>query len=92
VPNNSSEAFGVKVTGCVAADDYNKELGDETEGLLATALAYRDTGSCPAVAPKSALQVAAQKFQGENLGELATTADSQVDELYESNRDMRKPF
>jgi hypothetical protein len=38
------------------------------------------------------LQVAAQKFQGENLGELATTADSQVDELYESNRDMRMPF
>lgn len=92
VPNNSSEAFGVKVTGCVAADDYNKELGDETEGLLATALAYRDTGSCPAVAPKSALQVAAQKFQGENFGELATTADSRADELYESNRDMRMPF
>jgi C-terminal processing protease CtpA/Prc len=36
--------------GCAAADDYTHALGDTGEGLLATALAYRNSGSCPAPA------------------------------------------
>jgi len=32
--------------GCPTADDLGKPLGDVTEGMLATALAYRANGSC----------------------------------------------
>jgi hypothetical protein len=46
IPNNSPEAFGVRVPGCVANDDYDRELGDPSEALLSTALQYRSTGSC----------------------------------------------
>ncbi len=35
--------------GCVVADDLNKDLGDTTEGMLAAALNYRNTGACPTV-------------------------------------------
>ena len=34
--------------GCVAADDFAHALGDPSEGLLATALRFRSSGSCPA--------------------------------------------
>jgi len=39
-----------EVPGCAVADDFTKQLGDPTEGQLATALAYRDAGACPAPA------------------------------------------
>jgi len=47
---------GEDVPGCSVADDFSKQLGDPTEGRLAAALNYRDTGSCPTatgVAPGS---------------------------------------
>ena len=34
--------------GCAVADDFTKQLGDPTEGLLAAALQYRTNGTCPA--------------------------------------------
>jgi carboxyl-terminal processing protease len=34
--------------GCVAADDFAHALGDPSEGLLAAALGFRSSGSCPA--------------------------------------------
>ncbi len=36
------------VPGCVAADDFNKPLGDPTEGMLSVALTRATTGACPA--------------------------------------------
>ncbi|HXA47584.1 MAG TPA: S41 family peptidase, partial [Burkholderiaceae bacterium] len=39
--------------GCVAADDFTKQLGDPSEGSLAAALQFRANGSCPA-APATA--------------------------------------
>jgi carboxyl-terminal processing protease len=33
---------------CAVADDYSKNLGDPTEKMLAAALTYQTTGSCPA--------------------------------------------
>ncbi|HYP71136.1 MAG TPA: S41 family peptidase [Variovorax sp.] len=33
---------------CTVADDFGHELGDRNEARLAAALAYRDTGLCPA--------------------------------------------
>ena len=38
------------VPGCSAADDLATPLGDTSEKMLATALGYRSTGTCPALA------------------------------------------
>lgn len=35
---------------CQVADDLSKPLGDRSEGLLAAALSYRETGTCPPAA------------------------------------------
>ncbi|MEL7453825.1 MAG: S41 family peptidase [Pseudomonadota bacterium] len=51
VPSNSTFPFGVKLDGCVVADDLDNELGDPAEALLAAALEYRETGTCPVAAP-----------------------------------------
>ncbi|MEM6652000.1 MAG: S41 family peptidase [Pseudomonadota bacterium] len=50
-PANASQSFGVEVPGCLVADDLNTELGDPSEGLLAAALEYRASGTCPPIAP-----------------------------------------
>jgi len=47
-PANTTGFAGELVTGCSALDDLSHELGDINEGLLATALQYRDTMICPA--------------------------------------------
>lgn len=39
---------------CAAADGLDRELGDPQESLLATALSYAQTGTCPANASQSA--------------------------------------
>lgn len=39
-------ADGLAAT-CQVADDLSKPLGDRSEGLLAAALSYRETGTCP---------------------------------------------
>lgn len=50
IPNNSPAAFGVRLPGCQVPDDLSRELGDTGEALLAAALQFRATGTCPAVA------------------------------------------
>lgn len=49
---------------CTAADDFSKPLGDPTEGMLATALAYRASGACPApdVVQRQALTTASGRL------------------------------
>lgn len=48
-PNNTPGAAGPAVLpGCSIADDFTKLLGDQTEGRLAMALAYRDGQACTA--------------------------------------------
>tara|TARA_Y100000052_G_scaffold27317_1_gene34639 strand:+ start:9665 stop:11071 length:1407 start_codon:yes stop_codon:yes gene_type:complete len=92
VPDNSSFAFGARAPGCVVADDYNNELGDPNEGLLSTALYYRENGACPASAPKPAVRAEGQKtvFLGE--GELATTDRTPGELIRDNNRDLRMPY
>jgi C-terminal processing protease CtpA/Prc len=46
-PQNTLATEGVLVPGCSVADDFSHSLGDPAEGLLASALAYRSTGTCP---------------------------------------------
>ncbi|GAB5459664.1 MAG: S41 family peptidase [Henriciella sp.] len=89
VPMNSTFTFGERVAGCIVADDYTKELGDETEGLLAAALDYRSTGACPAVVPKTVPVAAVSSSSKASLGQSGL---SLPENLHETNRDMRMPY
>ena len=56
--NNLGEggyADGIAPT-CNVADDFTHQLGDPAEGRLAAALAFRDTGKCPAVTTATSLR------------------------------------
>ncbi|MEM9102685.1 MAG: S41 family peptidase [Pseudomonadota bacterium] len=46
-PENTLESVGTTVKGCSVNDDLSKPLGDATEQLLATALTFRETETCP---------------------------------------------
>ena len=50
---NSTLGLDNKVEGCLVGDDLSKPLGDTSEGMLAAALNYMDTGVCPQVSPVS---------------------------------------
>ena len=87
-PTNSSSSFGVKIPGCSVSDDFETELGDETEGMLAAALQYRTTGSCPAPSSQSLANVTAseaRRVSGEPVG-----LRPEVN-VMRYNRDMRMP-
>jgi hypothetical protein len=47
-PANTVGRAGAVVSGCSVADDFAHQLGDQAEGRLAAALAYRQTTMCPA--------------------------------------------
>ncbi|MCP3687198.1 MAG: peptidase [Gammaproteobacteria bacterium] len=47
-PSNAFGAVGEPITGCSVADDLSYALGDEQEPLLAGALGYISTSTCPA--------------------------------------------
>ena len=57
-PNNTVGTVGTLTPGCSVADDFTHALGDPTESRFATALAYRNTQSCPAPTGISPLGVA----------------------------------
>ena len=44
-----SPNFDFELPGCDVEDDFTKALGNPEEGMLAAALAYSTTGSCPVV-------------------------------------------
>ena len=48
LPDGLDRIEGVEVPGCAVSDDFNHPLGSTDEAMLATALAYRETGACPA--------------------------------------------
>ena len=48
-PANLDRIEGVEVPGCAVGDDFDHPLGSPDEAMLATALAYRETGACPAL-------------------------------------------
>ena len=85
IPNNSPEAFGVRVPGCVANDDYDRELGDPSEALLSTALQYRSTGSC-AVSVSSVLRGEGEAQKSLRSDAFSLTIPSEG--LMDVNRDM----
>jgi C-terminal processing protease CtpA/Prc len=85
--SNSSATYPIKLPGCSVGDDYGHELGDPAEGMLAAALAYRSTGSCPA-AVASTLGVASRP---PGVNAMATSGRSEAVQILRSNRDMRLP-
>lgn len=92
VPQNSSFGFGVQTPGCVVADDFTRELGDQNEALLAAALQYRADGTCPAppagaVAGEKASSSAASATEAPGL-ELQRPLDRSV---LDNNRDLTMP-
>ncbi|MEE9380724.1 MAG: S41 family peptidase [Hyphomonadaceae bacterium] len=89
VPNNSTFAFGEKVSGCAVADDYDNELGDTNEALLAAALDYRATGNCPAASPKTAPVALTRAV---DTGEVASSDLTRGERIFENNRDMTMPY
>jgi len=88
IPNNSAAAFGVRLPGCVAADDFSRELGDTSEGLLSAALTYRSSLACP-VAGSQASAEEASSSSARDPGGIAIRMPraSPMD----NNRDMREP-
>lgn len=49
-PDNASVAGSVELAGCAVADDFSRQLGDETEARLQAALSFRASNNqtCPA--------------------------------------------
>jgi hypothetical protein len=87
VPNNSSAPFGVRTPGCAMPDDFTHELGDENEAMLAAALQYRATGSCPISPVRQSLDLASQ-----NTGAGVRTTDlTEIELMLRNSRDMRMP-
>ncbi|MEO1042554.1 MAG: S41 family peptidase [Pseudomonadota bacterium] len=84
VPSDNSFPFGVVIPGCTVPDDLETELGDETEALLATTLAYRSNGFCPPSTTSSdILSKAAPTLGGPGIN-VPTNVQA-------ANRDMRLP-
>jgi len=54
-PMNDPFGAGILQSGCYVEDDITSILGEETEPMLAAALNYRNTSSCPTIL-KSGLQ------------------------------------
>lgn len=85
-PANSGEAFPIATPGCAVADDLDHELGDEAEGMLAAALQFRATGTCPA-APSPKPGGVAKTAEGLRTPiEIMPRRD-----VFQSNRDMSAP-
>lgn len=86
-PSNSASANAVKVSGCAVADDFGHELGDSGEAMLAAALNYRASGTCP-LPPAGSIGTVRVSIEGEPI---ATTGRSEAVEILRSMRDMSLP-
>ncbi len=86
-PSNASTANAVQVNGCAVSDDFTRDLGDTSEAMLAAALNYRATGTCP-LPPSPGISVARVPIDGESI---KTTGRSEAVEFMRSMRDMTPP-
>jgi len=83
-PTNAPTAVGTVVPGCSVGDDFTAQLGDITEGRLATALAYRDGAACPA-----ATGVGPGQVLGKPTAPLSATDGVVWRSVWDSNRIMQ---
>ena len=100
-PNDTTSQFAVQTPGCTVADDFDSELGDASEDLLATALSFIENGACPSSSGSSAANGTSKKAssgkpvlvfrdQAED-GEIATTGLTAGEFILRNNRDLRGP-
>ena len=82
IPANSTSTTGVKINGCAVADDYNHDLGDTSEAMLAAALGYGTSGTCPVAA------VTARVASAKTTGGLAIQKPQRFMSV---NQDLRMP-
>lgn len=88
IPNNSSANFGVRISGCQVGDDFSNPLGSVSEGLLAAALSYRTSNSCPTVTTKTESTFVGNKVPSP----LDLAPEKQVEAFFlRNNRDMSMP-
>jgi len=80
--------FDADVQGCLAADDFNHQLGDKNEGLLSTALFHIENNRCPI-----STQTAKIKQPNISVNALADTGLPLVPKqpLYKENMDLTRP-
>ncbi|ESQ80332.1 hypothetical protein AEYBE204_03460 [Asticcacaulis sp. YBE204] len=92
VPLNTTDTTGVKLPGCQASDDLSRDLGNSSERLLSTALSYRDTLSCPAIA-SSEIQKATLAVQSSSAsaGGSPGIELAPLNHIMDVNRDMTLP-
>ncbi len=64
-PMNDPQGFGVLQNGCYVPDDITSQLGDVSDPLIAAALDYRVTDSCPAITKSLQLRAKSQEGLGE---------------------------
>lgn len=84
---NSPSAYATKAPGCAVSDDLSHDLGDTNEAMLAAALGYRTSGSCPAP-PPTGLVVARAPGSGPAI---RTSGRSKAAEILRDNLDLRMP-
>lgn len=83
-PQNTTDSIvGVTIPGCEVADDFNNQLGDETEAMLAAALQFRADGTCPATTTT--------KPQNSRVAKSTRISDTSAD-LLEDPRIARRRF
>jgi len=87
LPQNATTMFGVRLPGCAVSDDLSRELGDPSEALLAAALEFRATRSCP-VPPLAAAAVESDEKRPSSVGLELDVPEPGVMEI---NRDMTLP-
>jgi hypothetical protein len=92
IAQNSPAAFGVRAPGCYVPDDFNHELGSQSEALLAAALQYRANGSCPAVSPAAVAASNILKPAGVSALDVKATNLTPLQQFLRQSRDMRKPY
>lgn len=68
-PANAASAIGETVTGCAVADDFSRPLGSTNEGLLATALEYANSGTCPAPTAQAPIVTKVSRDPATAIGE-----------------------
>ena len=77
------------VKGCVVADDFNHLLGDPDEAMLAAALEYQSSGTCPATVEKTAQR---HSYKGQMPDNSLLKSQRVQERLFlEQNRIMNTP-
>lgn len=81
-----SPQFDADVKGCVVADDFNHQLGDSDEALLASALFHIENNSCLTLTADAKSQP--QQFSQSSSQGIALTPPKS---LYNTNMDLTRP-